>query len=97
MALQFYVYIMASGKNGTIYTGMTSNLVKRVWEHKEKLVEGFPEKYNVDRLVYYEIYEDVYNARTREKRLKKWRRAWKIELIEKENPNWRDLYPEICQ
>ncbi|MFC1736600.1 GIY-YIG nuclease family protein [Candidatus Hydrogenedentota bacterium] len=93
--MQFYVYILASKKNGTLYTGVTSNLIKRVWQHKEKLVEGFTKEYGVDRLVYYEIHGDSHAARTREKQIKKWNRAWKIEMIEKDNPNWRDLYSSL--
>ena len=91
----YYVYILASKKNGTLYIGITSNLLKRVWEHKNKIVEGFTEKYDVERLVYYECYDDPENAILREKRLKSWKRHWKIELIEKENPAWEDLYEEI--
>jgi putative endonuclease len=92
MEKSFYVYILSSKRNGTLYIGVTSDLIKRVWEHKNKLVEGFTERYGVDRLVYYEQFQDVAYAIRREKRLKKYNRAWKIDLIEKVNPNWKDLY-----
>ena len=95
MEKQYYVYILASKKNGTLYTGVTNNLVKRIYEHKNDFVKGFTQKYNVHNLVYYEIYNDVKDAITREKRIKKWKRQWKIELIEKTNPNWEDLYCKI--
>lgn len=95
MERQFYVYILASRRNGTLYVGMTSNLLQRVWQHKEGLAEGFTKKYAVHRLVYFELHQDGENAIRREKQLKKWRRAWKIELIEGTNPDWRDLYDEI--
>ena len=90
-----YVYILASRKNGTLYTGVTSDLVKRIYQHKEKLLGGFTAEYNVNLLVYYEVHEDISEAILREKRIKKWRRAWKLELIEKENPNWIDLYQRL--
>jgi putative endonuclease len=92
---QYYIYILASKKNGTLYIGVTNNLLKRVFEHKNNLVEGFTKKYNVHNLIYYEQYGDVYSAISREKRLKKWKRRWKIELIEKFNPNWKDLYCDL--
>lgn len=95
MNKQYFVYILASKKNGTLYVGVTSNLAKRVWEHKQKLVEGFTKKYNVHLLVHYETYEDPNLAIVREKQLKKWERAWKIKLIEKENSEWEDLYDGI--
>ena len=88
----YYVYITASKRNGTLYIGVTSNLKKRVYEHKEGLVEGFTKKYNVDKLVYFETTNDINSAIQREKQLKKWKRDWKIKLIEKENPCWIDLY-----
>jgi len=91
----YYVYILASKKNGTLYIGMTSDLIKRVFEHKEGLVEGFTKKYNVKKLVYYEKTNNVEEAIKREKGLKKWKRNWKIELIEKQNPKWSDLYYEL--
>jgi len=92
---QFYVYIMSNHKNGTLYIGVTSNLPARVFEHKSELIEGFTKKYHLHNLVYYEVYEDVRSAITREKQLKKWKRNWKINLIKKMNPQWRDLYPDI--
>jgi putative endonuclease len=92
----FYVYILASHIGGTLYIGVTNDLIRRVGEHKLKLVEGFTEKYDVVKLVYFEQFDDPENAIRREKRLKKWSRAWKIALIEKDNPDWIDLYPEIA-
>ena len=92
----FYVYILCNKRNGTLYTGVTSNIVKRVYEHKHNLVEGFTKKYNVHRLVWYEQLESVNSAISREKQLKRWKRAWKLELIEKYNPKWNDLYESIC-
>lgn len=89
------VYILASKRNGTLYIGVTSDLRKRIWEHREGFVDGFTKKYNVHRLVYYELFADMYNAITREKRLKKWRRTWKIRLIEEKNPHWDDLWQQI--
>jgi putative endonuclease len=83
---------MASARNGTLYIGVTSDLAKRVWEHREGLIEGFTKKYGVKMLVHFEEFGDVSLAIQRETRLKKWKRQWKLELIEKENPNWRDLY-----
>lgn len=88
-------YIMASKPNGTIYIGVTSNLVKRVYEHKNGLADGFTKKYAVHDLVYYEVHEDMYSAITREKQLKKWNRQWKIDLIIKNNPKWNDLWTSI--
>ena len=90
-----YVYILASRRNGTIYVGVTSDLVKRVYEHKNHLAKGFTDKYNVDKLVYYEQFDDIISAIAREKQLKPWKRKWKLDLIEKDNPDWRDLYDEI--
>jgi len=95
MDKQFYVYILASKRNGTLYIGVTSDLLKRVWDHKNKIVEGFTQKYEVDKLVYFEIHDDAQAAILREKQLKKWRRAWKLLLIEKMNPDWNDLYEHI--
>lgn len=92
----FYVYIMASKHNGTLYVGSTSNLVKRVWEHKNQVVPSFTSKYKVYMLVYYEIHETYLEAARREKRFKNWCRQWKLNLIESVNPAWRDLYEEIC-
>jgi putative endonuclease len=90
-----YVYILSSGKNGTLYIGVTSDLIKRIWQHKNHLADGFTDKYNVVKLVYYEIFDDIYTARQREKTMKHWVRQWKINQIEKENPSWRDLYEDI--
>ena len=89
------VYILANKPNGTLYIGVTSNLTQRVWQHKNDLVEGFTERYSVHKLVWYEVHETMESAIAREKALKKWNRAWKIELIENSNPNWADLYDEI--
>ncbi len=94
---QYYVYILASKKNGTLYIGVTNNLVKRTYEHKQNEVEGFTRRYNVHNLVYYEIYEDINEAILREKQMKKWNRQWKIKLIEKNNPSWNDLYNELIK
>ncbi len=91
----YYVYILASQRNGTLYVGMTNDLIKRVYEHKQGLVEGFTKKYNVHMLVYYEQTNDVNAAITREKQLKKWKREWKLNLIEEFNPEWKDLYYEL--
>jgi putative endonuclease len=91
MAKRYYVYILASKRNGTLYTGMTSDLLKRVWQHKNKLVPGFTKKYNITDIVYYEIHEDPISAITREKQIKKWNRSWKIKMIEADNPEWCDL------
>ena len=87
-----YVYLLASQRNGTLYVGVTSDLVKRVWEHKQDLVGGFTKRYQVHRLVHYEVFEDIRDAIVRERRIKKWKRGWKIQLIEEENPGWNDLY-----
>jgi len=96
MTKQPAVYILASKRNGTLYIGVTSNLPARVWQHKNDLVEGFTQKYRVHKLVYFEMFDDMREAIQREKRLKKWRRQWKIDLIEKANPQWRDLFDEIA-
>ena len=90
-----WVYILASKPNGTLYIGVTADLARRIWEHKEKLTPGFTSQYAVDKLVYYEEFGDVRDAIAREKQLKKWRRAWKLDLIEKDNPQWRDLYETL--
>lgn len=95
-ARSYYVYILASRIGGTLYIGMTNDLIRRVGEHKLKLVESFTEKYGVVKLVYFEVFDDPENAIRREKRLKKWNRAWKIRLIEENNPDWDDLYPTIA-
>ena len=89
------VYILASQRNGTLYIGVTSDLVQRVWQHKNDVVEGFTKEYGVHSLVWYELHEDMESAIIREKRLKKWNRAWKLRLIEEMNPDWNDLYDSI--
>lgn len=96
MDKQPVVYILASKRNGTLYVGVTSDLVKRVWEHKNNAVEGFTSRYGVHRLVYFEVWDDMEQAILREKRIKKWNRAWKIELIEKHNSEWRDLWETLA-
>jgi putative endonuclease len=90
----FFVYITASGPRGVLYVGMTSDLAGRVWEHRERVLEGFTKRYWVDRLVYFERHDDADKAATRERLIKRWRRNWKIELIEASNPTWADLFPE---
>lgn len=92
---QYYVYILASRIGGTVYIGVTNNLIRRVAEHRLKIAESFTKRHDVTRLVYFEVFEEFEQAIHREKRLEKWPRAWKISLIEKDNPNWVDLYPEI--
>ncbi|KJJ85124.1 excinuclease ABC C subunit domain-containing protein [Candidatus Omnitrophus magneticus] len=91
----YYVYILASKRNGTLYIGVTNDLIGRVYQHKEGLVEGFTKKYNVKQLVFFEETEDIESAITKEKQIKKWKREWKINLIEKNNPDWIDLYNEL--
>jgi putative endonuclease len=93
----FYVYLLASRKEGTLYLGVTRDLVRRTYQHREKLLPGFTSQYDVRRLVWFEVYDDPTTAITREKQIKKWRRDWKVELIEKENPEWKDLYPDITR
>jgi len=93
--MQYYVYILASRKKGTLYIGVTSDLARRIYEHKYDFVEGFTKQYKVHSLVYFEITESIESAIDREKKLKKWNRAWKIRLIERINPEWRDLYSEL--
>jgi putative endonuclease len=95
MVKQPAVYMLASRKNGTLYIGVTSNLVKRLWEHKNKMVKGFTQKYSVSRLVWYELHDNLVSAISREKRMKGWKRRWKIELIEETNADWLDLYTSI--
>ena len=95
MQKQPCVYILASKRNGTLYTGVTSNLIKRVWEHKQHVVAGFTKKYNVTQLVWYEVHETMDSAISREKQIKNWKRAWKINVIETLNPQWRDLYDDL--
>lgn len=92
---QYYVYILASKRNGTLYIGVTDNLIRRIYEHKNDMVEGFTEKYQVHLLVYYEVHSEINEAIQREKRIKKWKREWKLNLIEKVNPEWNDLYHRI--
>ncbi|MFH0820078.1 MAG: GIY-YIG nuclease family protein [bacterium] len=91
----YYVYILASKRNGTLYIGVTSNLKKRIYEHKNDLISGFTKKYKIHNLVYYEETASIESAIEGEKRLKKWKRKWKLELIEKSNPNWQDLYYDL--
>ena len=91
----FCVYMMASRRNGTLYTGVTSDLVKRVYEHREGSVDGFTKEYAVKTLVWYEVHEDALSAISREKQIKAWKRGWKLKMIEQRNPEWRDLYQEI--
>jgi putative endonuclease len=93
--MAFYVYLLASKKHGTFYLGVTNDLVRRTYEHRTKAVGGFTKRYDVNKLVWFEIYDDAVTAITREKELKKWRRDWKIRLIEETNPEWVDLYPGI--
>ena len=95
MSKNYYVYILASDRYGTIYIGVTSDLVKRIWQHKAGLVSGYTKEYKVKWLVWYEVHEDIKAAITREKQIKKWNRAWKIELIQKHNPLWDDLYEAV--
>ena len=92
---RYYVYILANKRNGTLYTGVNNNLLRRVIEHKRKLIKGFTEKYDVNKLVWYEQTNDVRIAIEKEKQIKKWKRQWKLELIEEKNPNWVDLFYEI--
>ncbi|MDP1633219.1 MAG: GIY-YIG nuclease family protein [Gallionellaceae bacterium] len=90
------VYLLASKRNGTLYIGVTSDLVKRVWEHKNHVVDGFTKQHCVDQLVWFEVHETMESAIQREKALKEWQRAWKLKLIEENNPDWKDLYDTIC-
>ena len=93
----YFVYILASERNGTLYVGVTNDLVRRVHEHREGLVPGFTKRYAVKLLVYFEMHRDIYEAILREKRIKHWRRKWKLDLIESKNPQWRDLWIELTQ
>ena len=93
--MQPCVYLLASRRNGTLYVGVTSNLVKRIWEHKNNVVQGFTQKYGVHMLVWFELHETMESAIRREKAIKEWKRDWKLKLIEQQNPAWRDLYSEI--
>lgn len=92
----FYVYMLASGIGGTLYIGVTNDLVRRVFEHRSKIADGFTKNYGVFRLVYFEVFDDIENTIAREKQIKKWNRAWKIRLIEERNPDWQDLYQGIA-
>ena len=91
----YFVYILSNKPYGSLYIGVTNNLIRRVWEHKEKFVEGFTKDYQINKLVYYETCNNVLSAIKREKQLKSWHRQWKLHLIAKNNPSWKDLYPEI--
>jgi putative endonuclease len=97
MTKQFYVYILASKRNGTLYIGVTSSLPQRIWQHKNNQVDGFSKKYNVKQLVFFEKHPTAESAITREKQIKKWNRAWKVQLIEKDNPEWIELYDFTLQ
>ncbi|WP_020179596.1 GIY-YIG nuclease family protein [Methylopila sp. M107] len=96
MEKSFFVYMLATRKDGPLYVGVTSNLPVRIAQHKAKVVRGFTERFNVDQLVWFGAHDNAEAAITREKQIKRWRRAWKVELIEKENPEWRDLYEDIA-
>jgi putative endonuclease len=95
--MSFFVYILASRRNGTLYTGMTDNLARRIWEHRTDAVPGFTSKYGAKTLVWYELHEWREAAFTRERQLKKWNRSWKLQMIEQLNPQWRDLFDEVMQ
>ena len=92
---EYYVYILTNKYNAVLYIGVTSDLIKRIWEHKNKIMKGFSSKYKIDKLVYFEQYNDIKQAIQREKRLKEWQRQWKVVLINSINPEWKDLYDEI--
>ncbi len=91
----YCVYILYSQKNGTLYVGVTDNLSRRIWEHKHKEIDGFTKKYEIHHLVYFELHNNPGSAITREKQIKKWNRLWKLKLIERKNPEWKDLYQDI--
>ena len=95
--MNYYVYLMANKKDGTLYLGVTNDLVRRIYEHKTKIAKGFTSRYGVDRLVWFEIHDEPLAAIEREKKIKKWRRDWKVQLIEQDNPTWHDLYADITQ
>jgi putative endonuclease len=94
---QYYVYMLSSKPRGTLYIGVTSDLIKRIYQHRNKLAEGFTSRYEVKRLVWFEVHQDAEAAISREKQLKKWNRVWKLRLVEKGNPEWRDLYDELLK
>ena len=94
--MSYYVYILASRKDGAIYIGVTNDIVRRIYEHRTRVFKGFTSRYNITRLVWFEIYDDPISAISREKELKKWKRSWKVQLIEVQNPRWDDLYESIC-
>jgi len=94
---QYFVYILTNGAYGTLHVGVTNDLVRRVWEHRNNVVKGFTETHALHRLVWYEVHGDIYEAITREKRIKKWHRDWKVNLIQSFNPDWDDLYDKIIQ
>jgi putative endonuclease len=94
--MAYYVYILASRKDGAIYVGITNDIVRGIYEHRTKAIQGFTSRYNITQLVWFEIYDDPISAISREKELKKWRRTWKVQLIQAQNPNWDDLYASIC-
>jgi putative endonuclease len=96
MSKEYYIYLLTNKHNNVLYTGVTSDLIRRIYEHKNKIQKGFTKKYNVDRLLYYEIYNDIADAITREKQIKGWTRKKKNELIDQFNPKWQDLYEDIC-
>ena len=93
--MPYYVYILTNKRNGTLYVGVTNDIARRTWEHREGLNDSFTKRYGTKKLVYVEPHDDIKQAIAREKNLKKWRRAWKLDLIEKENPDWRDLYDDL--
>lgn len=92
---QYYIYILANQRNGTLYIGVTNNLIRRVWEHKNKISKGFTKQYNITNLIYFEETIDINSAIKREKQLKSWNRKWKLNLIENSNPEWKDLYQDL--
>ncbi len=95
--MEYYVYILFNHRNGTLYVGVTNNLVRRIYEHKNKIIKGFSSKYNIDKLGYLEVHNYIEEAIKREKQIKAWQRKWKLELIEKDNPDWNDLYNDIVK
>ncbi len=97
MPNSYFIYILASKRNGTLYVGVTNDIIKRVWQHKNDLADGFTKKYQVHKLVYFEQTTDIESAINREKQLKKWHRKWKLDLIEKQNPDWIDLYNDLIK